>query len=82
MILVLVLIIGGFVSIQAGGLKERTHNLRKTYAEKQELLEAEKERTNSLEEQRVYVKTKEYIEARAREMGLLYPGEVLFIPSE
>lgn len=47
----------------------------------QKELAAEQARTTELEEYRVYVQTKEYIESAARQrLGLVSPGEVLIKP--
>lgn len=44
-------------------------------------LEAERARTADLDEYRVYVQTKEYIESAARQrLGLVSPGEILIKP--
>lgn len=44
-------------------------------------LEAEQARTADLDEYRVYVQTKEYIESAARQrLGLVSPGEILIKP--
>ncbi|MBO6150796.1 MAG: septum formation initiator family protein, partial [Clostridium sp.] len=46
-------------------------------------VKAEEERAARLEEQRVYVQTKEYIEKVAKEkLGLVNRGEVILKPSE
>ncbi|MBQ9699556.1 MAG: septum formation initiator family protein [Lachnospiraceae bacterium] len=40
----------------------------------------EENRTLELEELRIRVETMEYIEERARKLGLVYPDEILFKP--
>ena len=48
----------------------------------QELTDAQ-ETTESLEEQRIYVKTKAYVEEVAKELlGLVYEDEVIFKPNQ
>ena len=44
---------------------------------------AEEERTTELEEYKVYVQTKQYIESAARQkLGLVNPGEILLKPNQ
>ena len=46
-------------------------------------LEEEKERAEKLEEERIYVQTKEYIEKVAKEkLGLVKPDEILLKPAQ
>lgn len=71
------------LSVKMSALRERDE----TYAAKEsalvQQLEAEKERSMELEERRVYVQTKQYIEEMARERwGLVNPGEIIFEPGE
>lgn len=54
-------------------------------AEEQRLEEAlteQEARASDLEEQRVYVTTKAYVEEVAKKLGLVYPDEVIFKPAE
>ena len=45
------------------------------------LLDQEKERAEKLEEERIYIQTKEYIEKVAKEkLGLVNPDEILLKP--
>ena len=37
-------------------------------------------RTLELEELRVYVKTMKYVEERAKQLGLVYPDEIIYKP--
>ncbi len=65
-------------------------DLRKSdqeYAAKEEYLqqqvEAEKERSQELEEYKIYVKTKQYAEEVAKEkLGLVNPDEILLKPTQ
>lgn len=79
-ILVIVLSIGLIVANQTGPLKKRVEQLKKTQAIKQEQLDEEKERSIDLEQERIYVKTMQYVEKKAREMGLVYPDEIVIRP--
>ena len=40
----------------------------------------EEKRTLELEELRVYVKTMKYVEERAKQLGLVYPNEIIYKP--
>ena len=43
-------------------------------------IEDEEKRTLELEELRVYVKTMKYEEERAKQLGLVYPNEIIYKP--
>lgn len=43
-------------------------------------IEDEQKRTLELEELRVYVKTMKYVEERAKQLGLVYPDEIIYKP--
>ena len=66
------------------------HNLKKklaSYQEKEQILteqlEAEKQRTEEIEEFKKYTKTKKYIEEVAREkLGLVYEDEIIIQTDE
>jgi cell division protein FtsB len=53
--------------------------------EQKQRLQAEYDRqlklAEELEKKKVYVKTNAYIEEQARKLGLIYPNEVIFKPS-
>lgn len=71
------------LSVKMTSLRERdeVYAARESALEKQ--LETEKERSEQLEEQRIYVQTKQYIEEMARERwGLVHPGELILQPEE
>lgn len=53
---------------------------KKTIEQLQELIEDEKNRNAELEELRVYVRTMKYVEEKARELGLVYPDEIIYKP--
>lgn len=81
--------IGFVVVLLLSVLSIQTVQLRATqeaYLAQREALEAqyaaEELRTKELEEYRVYVQTKQYIESIARQkLGLINPGEVLLKPN-
>ena len=71
------------VGIKSHSLKEK----QQQYLEKEQSLieqvDEENRRAEELEEYRVYVQTRQYIEKVAREkLGLVYPGEILLKPEE
>ncbi len=41
----------------------------------------QKQRSLDLEERRVYVQTKKYVEEVAKQLGLVYPDEIVFKPN-
>lgn len=81
-ILIVVLAIGVVFASKMVDAQKRVDSLEKAEAGKQELLDAEYARTAGLEEQQIYVKTKKYIEEKARELGLVYPDEIIFVPEK
>lgn len=71
------------VNVRGSSLKQQDRD----YEMKQESLEAaiadEERRAEELEEYKVYVKTKQYIEEVAREkLGLVKPDEIIIKPEE
>lgn len=71
------------VGIRSRSLKEKeaTYIMREDTLNKQ--LEEEKARTEELNEQKVYVKTKQYIEEVAKDkLGLVNPDEILLKENE
>ena len=56
-------------------LREQESKLRTQYKKELQLSE-------DLKEQEEYVKTDDYIEEMARNLGLLYPNEVIFKPEQ
>lgn len=81
-ILIVVLAIGIVFASKMIAAEQRVNSLERAEAGKQEQLDAENHRTAELEDQRIYVKTKKYIEEKARELGLVYPDEIIFVPEK
>lgn len=78
-----VLSLAAVISVKGSSLREKDLD----YLVKEENLEAqvenEKNRAKDLEQQRIYVQTKQYIEKVAKEkLGLVKPDEILLKPSE
>lgn len=57
-------------------------NLREQESKLQKQYQKELQLSEELKEQEEYVQTDEYIEEMARNLGLLYPNEVIFKPEE
>lgn len=78
-----VISMGIAINIRGSVLKTKNHE----YQVRQEILsrqvEAEEKRAEELEEKRVFVQTKQYIEQIAKEkLGLVNPDEILLKPAE
>ena len=71
------------VNFRGAALREKdlAYQIREENLNRQ--VEEEKERARQLEEQRIYVQTKEYIEKVAKEkLGLVNPDEILLKPEQ
>ena len=70
------------VGIRGGSLREKDAQYQIQEQRLETQLEEEKKRGEELEEERVYVQTKQYIEKVAKEkLGLVNPDEILLKPS-
>ena len=66
------------VLTNAAGLSEKKKELESKISEIEESIQQQNERTLKLEEQREYMKTREFTEDVARDkLGLVYPGEIV-----
>lgn len=82
-IAVAVLILCAVVTYSRSSLEKERQALKKRYAELNERLLFEQERSDLLMERERYMQTLRYIEETAREkLGLVYPGEIIFRPEE
>ncbi len=61
---------------------KRVDELDKQIADLENRYEEEEERALRLEERKVYVQTKKYIEEVAKQLGLVYPDEIIYKPSK
>lgn len=80
---ILVMIV--FISIMAnaiGDLKSDKKEKNEELAKKTEAYEEESKRTEELENERLYVQTKKYVEDEARKLGFVYPGEIILKPEQ
>lgn len=72
----------GIITFQIKDLKKVNAEKTMELNAKQETYEKESERTKELEEQRVYVQTKKYIEEAAKKLGFVYPDELVLKPKQ
>jgi len=77
-----VAILGGVLTFSMMESNKKLTTLTNQEAKLQEELEQEQTRVDELEEQRVYIQTKKYIEEAAKRFGLVYPDEVIFKAKE
>jgi cell division protein FtsB len=71
------------VNVKSAALRDKERQLSAQEASLQQQLSEEEQRNSQLQEQSVYVQTKEYIEKIAKEkLGLVNKGEVILKPSE
>ena len=71
------------VTIKGVGLKEKEREYELRLENLQAQVDKEEERSKKLEEYRVYVQTKQYIEEVAKQkLGLVKPDEILLKPSQ
>jgi len=71
-----------FFGIQIANYTKRNRELSIRQDSLQEKLEAEQDRKQSLNDEEAYIKTKKYIEERAKEIGYVYPDEIIFRKDE
>lgn len=67
------------------GVDKKKEDLRELQNKEQRLeqeLQKEKTRAELLEEKRIYVKTKKYVEEIAKQFGLVYPDEIIYKPNK
>lgn len=71
------------VNMRSASLKQRDFEYQMKEESLRNQLAQEQERAAKLEEQRVYVQTKQYIEKVAKEkLGLVNPDEILLKPTQ
>lgn len=68
--------------VQTNNLKEKDANLKAQEEALSKQYEQESIRTDELEEKKIYVQTKKYIEEVAKKLGYVYPDEIIFKPNE
>jgi cell division protein FtsB len=70
------------MGVQIHGMKQEDDELAKKEQKLQEAYASEQDRTTELEEQELFVQTKQYIEEAAKKLGFVYPDEIIFKPSK
>lgn len=76
----MVIIICLVVSVRSNEIKAQNNIKQQEIEHLQQLIEQEKAEAKELEEYAKYVNTKQFVEQMAREkLGLIYPGELIFI---
>lgn len=68
--------------IKTKDVKEEASDLSKRQQQLEQQLEDEEERAGQLEERKIYVKTKKYVEEVAKSLGLVYPDELIYRPDK
>ncbi len=81
-VIVVMLVFIGIITFQIKDLEKVNAEKNVEQNAKQEAYEKESERTKELEEQKVYVQTKKYIEEAARKLGFVYPDELVLKPKQ
>lgn len=78
----IMMIFCGIMVIQISDMKEEQHQLKLKEEQLEVQLAKQQQRTEELEEQKVYVKTKKYVEEKAKEFGYVYPDEIILKPEK
>lgn len=75
--------LGIVVQLRSGTMQEKDDAYRRKEEALIRQVEEEESRALELEEERIYVQTKQYIEEVAKQkLGLVMPGEILLKPSK
>lgn len=73
---------GVIMFIKTKDVKEEASDLSKRQQQLEQQLEDDEERAGQLEERKIYVKTKKYVEEVAKSLGLVYPDELIYRPDK
>lgn len=76
----IVLFFAVIMYMQIRDSKAELKSLERQEAQLTAQLEEEKEEAQDLEERRVYVQTKKYVEEVAKQIGFVYPDEIIYKP--
>lgn len=77
---VVVILLAFFLYTQIDSRGTDLEKLRQQEATLQSKYDDEISRAKELEEKRIYVKTKRYVEEVAKQLGLVYPDEIIYKP--
>lgn len=69
------------LGIQIKNMEQEDKELSSKVNGLQAAYEQERSRTEELENQKIYVQTRQYIEEMAKKLGLVYPDEIIFKPA-
>lgn len=79
------LIVVCFILIMYGQIKDSKDELFTLQRQEQRLqvqYQSEEKRSKDLEERKVYVQTKKYVEEVAKQIGYVYPDEIIYKPQK
>lgn len=79
-IVIVVLVMAGILFSEISDKQNELDELNNRQEQLQQEYDEEKTRAEILEEKRIYVKTKKYIEEVAKKLGLVYPDEIIYKP--
>ncbi len=77
-----VVVFGVVMFVRIGSAKEELDILNTDKAQLEKELESESERADALEQRKIYKTTKMYIEEMAKQLGLVYPDEIIYRPTQ
>lgn len=77
-----VIAFGVIMFIKTKDAREDAADLSKKQQQLEQQLQDEEERAEQLEERKIYVQTKKYVEEVAKSLGLVYPDELIYRPSK
>lgn len=81
--IIAVVVVMAIVLMKGVDAKERElAELRAKEERLKEEYQHEIDRASELEEKRIYVKTKKYVEDVAKQFGLVYPDEIIYKPTK
>lgn len=76
----IVLFFAVVMCMQIKDAKDELKELQRQEAKYQEQYEEEQKRAAELEDRKVYVQTKQYVEEVAQSMGYVYPNQIVYKP--
>lgn len=68
--------------VQIKDSKTELRSLQRQETKLEAQYQAEQDEAESLEERRVYVQTKKYVEEVAKQIGYVYPDEIIYKPQK
>lgn len=82
MISVIVICFGAIMYVQIKDSQDELTTLKRQEQRLEAQYEKEQKRSDSLEERKVYVQTKKYVEEVAKQIGYVYPDEIIYKPQK